>query len=179
LVRLFDQLVVLVAALLLVALGVAGCLIGFFGWDPVPLAQAGGRYLAGHRIAALVGGLCVLAGGMYLAYQILAPAKDRGIVSQTELGQVQIQYRAIENLVVRTAQEIKGVRDVEAAITATGEGVQIALSCNVLPDVSIPALCDQVQQRVAQAVRETVGVEVASVTVDVRNVLAPVKGRVE
>lgn len=176
--RVLDRMLLLLAALLLTLLGIVGVLAAL-GWDPAGAAHEIATFLVVHRLEAAILGILLLAGGAHLGYHGLARPKQRGIVRETQLGQVQIQYRAIENLVVRTAQEVKGVRDVEASIEASGEGVGIQISCNVLPEVRIPELCDEVQHRVDEAVREMVGVIVTSVTVDVRTVLGPVKSRVE
>ena len=64
-------------------------------------------------------------------------------------------------------------------LRAHGEGVGVGVSFNVLPDVKIPELSDEVQERVERAVREMAGLLVTDVAIEVRNVVGQPKARVE
>lgn len=176
--RAIDRLVILFAAVLLVATGLLGGLFAL-GWQPFDILYSVSSFLASHRLEAAILGLIMLLAGWHLVFYAVAPPKERGIVRDTSLGAVHIQFRALENLVVRTAQDVRGVRDVEASIRPNGEGVKIDVSLNVLPEFKIPELSDDVQQRVEQAVREMAGLIVTDVTINVRNVVGQAKARVE
>lgn len=175
--RMIDRITILVAAVILIALGLIVALSAL-GWQPSPLATTA-ALLHEHRIESGVGALVLLLIASHLIAQVVAQPEARSIVRDTSLGAVHIQFRALENLVTRTAQEVKGVRDVEATIRPYGEGVGIGVSFNVLPEVKIPELSDAVQERVEQAVREMAGLLVTEVSVEVRNVVGQPKARVE
>lgn len=173
-----DRAIVLFAA---AVLGLTGSLIAAasLGWDPA-LAVAGlVGFLTERRVEAALLGLILLLGGLHLLFMAAVPPREEGISRDTDLGQVRINLRAVETLVVRTAREVKGVRDVDATIRSHAEGVEIAVSLTVLPDLSIPGLSEEVQRRVDTYVRETAGVPVVGVTVEVRNVAGTSKARVE
>lgn len=170
-----DRLVRLCASIMLVVVGVA-LVLGAFGWSPMQTLTALARAVESHRLEAGIAGLLVLLAGWHLLYHALTPKQDEGgIVRDTPLGQVRIQYRALENLVTRTAQTVEGIRDVEARIVPRDGDVAIAVALNVLPTYRIPALSDQVQSLVEETVRDMAGVDVASVTVEVKNVTGPGK----
>ena len=175
--RTIDRIAIVFSAVVLTALGLIAALSAL-GWQPSPLETAA-AFLTQRRIEAGIGALLLLLVAWYLVTQSLAQPEARSIVRDTSLGSVHIQFRALENLVTRTAQEVKGVRDVEASIRAHGEGVGVGVSFNVLPDVKIPELSDEVQERVEQAVREMAGLLVTDVAIEVRNVVGQPKARVE
>lgn len=177
-VRMIDRLAILFAAVILVALGLLAGLFAL-GWQPFYFVDAVSSFLIAHRIEAALVGIVLLLCGWHLVFQSVSQPKERGIVRDTSLGSVHIQFRALENLVTRTAQDVRGVRDVEASVRPYGEGVGIEVSVNVLPEFKIPELSDEVQERVEQAVRETAGLLVTDVSVDVRNVVGQPKARVE
>lgn len=174
--RWLDRAVILLASLILLALGLVGGLL-VMGWAPLLNLAA---QLASYRLEVAVAGILLLLVGSYLLVQSLSRSEpEGGVVRDTSLGTVQIQYRALETMVVKAAQEISGAKDVEATIKATPDGVRIRVSLNVLPGVKIPELADNVQKAVEEAVREMAGVLVTDVMVDVRNVVEQPKPRVE
>lgn len=175
--RMIDRIAMLVAAVILVAVGLIAALSAL-GWQPSPLTSTA-AFLVDRRIELGVGALVLLLLAWYLVAQSVSDAEAGSIVRDTSLGAVHIQFRALENLVTRTAQEVKGVRDVESTIRPHGEGVGVSVSFNVLPEVKIPELSDSVQERVERVIREMAGLLVTDVSIEVRNVVGQPKARVE
>lgn len=164
-----DRLIIMLASVLLVITGLA-LSINAVGWDPTLAVLGAVGYLMTHRVVAGIAGLVLLLAGWHLVFYMFAPRQENSIVRETSLGNVSIQYRALENLVVRSTQDVEGIRDVEAQISPKGEGIGINISLNVLPEVRIPELSDQVQELVERNVREVAGIVVTGVSVEVRNV---------
>lgn len=169
-----DRLIILFSSIMVVIAGLAISLFAL-GWDPMNSLFSVVTFLLKHRIESGVAGLILLLAGWHLIFFSVAPTEEHGIMRETALGQVRIQYRAIENLVVRTAQQVEGVRDVEAHIASQGEGVEIRVSLNVLPEYSIPELSDAAQALIAESVQQVAGIDVATVAVEVRNVVGHAK----
>jgi len=100
------------------------------------------------------------------------------IVAESALGQVRVSLQAIENLVVKVAAQISGVRDVKARIVSVPQGVGIQIRAVVTPDINVPEVSTEMQQRVKERVFEVTGVNVSSVKVFIENISAH-KPRVE
>lgn len=175
---LLDRTIILAAGgfLVLVAVLVAASLAGWEGAGslrPVLLSLGAGALEAG------AGALLLLLAGLHLLFFGLRRERDEGIRQETEIGHVRISLKAMESLVYRTAREIRGIKDVGVRVHPSPEGVAIALSLVVHPDVVIPKVSEEVGLLVRSRVRETVGVNVGDVAIEVRNISTVAKGRVE
>jgi uncharacterized alkaline shock family protein YloU len=122
-------------------------------------------------IAVLAAGLRLLAG--------VSPERPEGaVVHETEFGQVRVSLQAIEHAVRRSVQQLLGVRSLDVNVVLGSEGVDVHLVLVATGDVTIPDLSTQVQQTVERYVRETIGVAVGSVAVEISAVTGDVR-RVE
>lgn len=150
-----------------------------FGWEGAGSLRP---VLDSLRAGALEAGLAAVAlilAGLHLIFFGLRRERDEGIRQETEIGHVRISLKAVENLVYRTAREIRGIKDVGVRVHPSPEGVAIGLSLVVHPDVVIPRVSEEVGLLVRSRVRETVGVHVGDVAVEVRNISTVARGRVE
>ncbi|HHY46462.1 MAG TPA: alkaline shock response membrane anchor protein AmaP [Firmicutes bacterium] len=95
---------------------------------------------------------------------------NRAIVRETSLGEVRISLVAIENLVRRVARQVRGVKEVDTLVEIGDDGIRASLSIMVAPDINIPEICDELQARVEQYVRDTVGVDTLKTRINVRNI---------
>lgn len=175
---LFDRAVFAAAAVILVALAALIAASAFGSRSAAGLVGAAERLAARPAEAAIAALLCLFCGLHLLAFA-LRRQEDEGIRQETEIGHVRISMRAIENLVFRTARSVRGVKDVEARVHPSPEGVAIDVSLVVHPDLQIPRLSEEVGYLVRSKVREMVGVEVGNVSIEVRNIAAEPRARVE
>lgn len=121
----------------------------------------------------------LLLAALHLMAHSLPKQPERAIVRETPLGQVRVSIRAIENAVYRSVGTVKGVRDCDVDVIPGASGVDVRVSISVAPDLIIPDLADEVQHNVERYVRDTVGIPVVSVTVEVKAVTGEGKARVE
>lgn len=103
------------------------------------------------------------------------------IDQRTEFGDIQISVETIENLCLKAASKVRGVKDLKSRIKVSQSGLEIAIRAVVDGEESIPALTTEVQKQVHDFVEETTGIPVSSVSVYIANVVqAPsFKSRVE
>ena len=175
---LVDRTVFVAVAVLLFLLA-AVIAASALGWEGAGSAAAIARQLAERPVEAVIGALLILLAGVYVLLCGLRAEADEGIRQETEIGHVRISLRAIENLVYRTARGVRGIKDVAARVHRSPEGVAIAVSLVVHPDLPIPRLSDEVGHLVRSAVRETVGIEVGDVAIEIRNITEDARARVE
>ncbi|WP_310550183.1 alkaline shock response membrane anchor protein AmaP [Paenibacillus glufosinatiresistens] len=100
---------------------------------------------------------------------------------RTEYGDIQISMETIENLSLKAAGRVKGIRDLKSRIRVSQAGLEIMIRGVVDGEHSLPLLTGEVQRQVHEFVQETTGIPVADVSVYIANLTqAPsFKSRVE
>lgn len=103
------------------------------------------------------------------------------IDQRTEFGDIQISVETIENLCLKAASRVRGVKDLKSRIKVSQSGLDISIRAVVDGEESIPTLTTEVQKQVHDFVEDTTGIPVSSVSVYIANVVqAPsFKSRVE
>lgn len=175
---LFERAVLAAAALIFIALAAIVAASALGSRSAASLIGLAQRLVSRPMEAAIVVAVCLFC-GLYLFAFALRRQEEVGIRQETEIGHVRISMRAIENLVFRTARSVRGVKDVEARVHPSPEGVAIDVSLVVHPDLQIPRLSEEVGYLVRSKVREMVGVEVGNVSIEVRNIAPEARARVE
>ncbi|MBO8142631.1 MAG: alkaline shock response membrane anchor protein AmaP [Firmicutes bacterium] len=177
---LLERLAATLAAAVAGMAGVAGRML-VRGWNGTPWlldlidAVQGPLRLQAGLVALLMVGL-----GVYVAGQAWhREAEPQRLRQSTRLGDVTISLRAVESLVYRAARQVKGISEVDARVKIDGEALSVDMSLSVVPDTSMPEVTQAVQERVEEYVRQTVGLPVARVGVDVRGVAREARTRVE
>ncbi|UNK20395.1 alkaline shock response membrane anchor protein AmaP [Paenibacillus sp. N3/727] len=111
--------------------------------------------------------------------------RDRTVTNsidqRTEFGDIQISVETIENLCLKAASRVRGVKDLKSRIKVSQSGLEIAIRAVVDGEESIPTLTTDVQKQVHDFVEDTTGIPVSNVSVYIANVVqAPsFKSRVE
>ncbi|MDO3409533.1 alkaline shock response membrane anchor protein AmaP [Saccharibacillus sp. CPCC 101409] len=100
---------------------------------------------------------------------------------RTDLGDIQISVETIENLCLKAASRVRGVKDPRTRIRMTEPGLEVQIRAVIDGEHAIPQLTEEVQRGVKSFVQEITGVPVASVSVYISGVAqAPAfKSRVE
>ncbi|WP_025690975.1 alkaline shock response membrane anchor protein AmaP [Paenibacillus zanthoxyli] len=88
---------------------------------------------------------------------------------RTEYGDIQISMETIENLSLKAAGRVKGIRDLRSRIRVSQAGLEIMIRGVVDGEHSLPLLTSEVQRQVHEYVQDTTGVPVADVSVYIAN----------
>jgi len=138
-------------------------------------ADPNGRWTVG--IASLV---FLVVSIVFIIYTFTPRYPIRALVHETDLGEVHVTLEAIENLVKKVTRQIRGIRSVKARVATTGGGLEIWLRTVMSPDVSVPAVSEEIRTTLKGYVKNVVGAEVAEVHVYVTDISSESrKGRVE
>lgn len=168
-----DRLVVLLSGLLVMAAGFASLSMGLFGWDGAAalsewMAQ---QALQARVVEAAVGAALALLGAAAIRPAFSRTGYERSIVRATGLGEIHVSLRAIQTLARRAAAQVQGIREVDVEVHPASAGdVNVRVAVTVAPDHSIPELCDEVQARIDQYLRQTAGVSCGQIRILVRGV---------
>ncbi|CAM4311142.1 alkaline shock response membrane anchor protein AmaP [Saccharibacillus endophyticus] len=135
-------------------------------------------------LSILIAALAVL---ILISLRMLYVSLRRGrahlhsVDQRTDLGEIQISVETIENLCLKAAARVKGVKEPRTRIRMTEPGLDVQIRTVVDGEYPIPALTDEIQRGVKEFVQEITGIPVASVSVYVAGVVQPqaFKSRVE
>ncbi|WP_342561977.1 alkaline shock response membrane anchor protein AmaP [Paenibacillus sp. FSL R7-0345] len=96
-------------------------------------------------------------------------ASQPSVDQRTEYGDIQISMETIENLSLKAAGKVKGIRDLKSRIRVSQAGLEIMIRAVVDGEHSLPLLTNEVQRQVHDFVQETTGIPVADVSVYIAN----------
>lgn len=103
------------------------------------------------------------------------------IDQRTDHGDISISLETIENLTLKAASKIRGVKDLKARVQIGDQGIILKIRTFVDGDHSIPTLSEEMQRTVKEYVEELTGIPVTKVSVYVANIVQSTtfKSRVE
>ncbi|MDT8901067.1 alkaline shock response membrane anchor protein AmaP [Anaeroselena agilis] len=105
---------------------------------------------------------------------LLAGLRSRGrgntIIHHNEMGDIHIALKAVENLVEKAARQVRGVRGVKVVANHSAGGLKLRIKAVISPEGNIPSVTAEIQQRVSDYIKRTVGVDLADMHIFVENI---------
>lgn len=181
--RVLDKLLLFIYSLLVLALMIVGLAAST---GAVPIIDEWISALE-HSVTAMVAlwtiGILMILFSFRLLYITLRVGSDAppSIDQRTDYGDIRISIETVENLTLKAAGRIKGVKDLKARVSVDDAGLQIQIRAVVDGDTSIPMLTEEVQIEVKRHLEEMTGIPVSFVSVYVANIVQTqtFKSRVE
>ncbi len=160
LISLFGLIIILVTFGLLGEVALLGINLGF---------------LVGNFSYTLFGFIVFVLGIILIAVFTSKKEKEKekefsSVTSFSEMGEVRISLKAVENMVLMAARSVKGIREVSTRTESTEQGLVIYLRIQPIPDIPIPGLASELQEKVKAYVQEISGYNVAEIKVLVENI---------
>jgi hypothetical protein len=122
--------------------------------------------------------LLILAGGRLFWTSLRKPRGKHVVLAESALGQIRVSLQAVENLVEKVVSKINGVREVKSRMVPVPQGIGIQVRAAVTPEVNVPEVSVEIQNRVKEQVFAVTGLSVNTVRVSIENISAQ-KPRVE
>ncbi|VBB08013.1 alkaline shock protein asp23 [Lucifera butyrica] len=135
------------------------------------------QHVYGRWEAALIGAVFFMVSIRLLLAGVRSRHAKDTIVHHTDMGDVHISINAIENLVEKAARHTRGVRGVKVAVGTVGEALKVNLKVIVSPESNVPAVSAEMQNKVNEYIKNTVGVELVDVRILVENISNEFKPR--
>jgi len=151
-------------ALALVVMAAGGWLAPLH-WLQDVLGVDNGRWAVG-----ILAGLWLVVSLRFLAFGSRRDRPEQALIHDTAMGEVRIALSAVENLVIKAAKGIRGVRDVKAKVYKSEGSIGVRLRAVVSPEVNVPETSRAIQQAVTDYTKNVVGVDVTEVKVVVQNI---------
>ncbi|TGE34232.1 alkaline shock response membrane anchor protein AmaP [Desulfosporosinus sp. Sb-LF] len=138
------------------------------GWGlPYVLLAQGLEWLKANPWESTMVAALLLALGLLL---FVRPREgtDRAIRTSSNGGDVLISMDALQEIIARSATELKGVLQIQSSLRECESGLQITVSCQLEQGVLIPQTSADLQKKVKQDVELYTGITVTEVRVLVR-----------
>ncbi|MDT9726289.1 alkaline shock response membrane anchor protein AmaP [Xylanibacillus composti] len=181
--RVLDKLLLFVFSLIVLAFTVIGLLLST---GAVPVAAEWFEEMADSvtgQATIWTLGIAIILISLRLLYITLrvGTGAPPSIDQRTDFGDIRISMETVENLTLKAASRIKGVKDLKARVSVDDAGLQIEIRAVVDGDTSIPQLTEEVQREVKGHLEEITGIPVSFVSVYVANIIQSqtFKSRVE
>jgi uncharacterized alkaline shock family protein YloU len=130
------------------------------------------------RIAVFAVALVFFALSIMFLLSGVRSSKDKKAVSKhTNIGEISISLNSIENIAINASKKTNGVRETKTLVRKSDNGVEIEIRLVVMPDMSIPVITEDVQQRVKKSIEDTAGVIVKAVRVVVDSIYSGITHR--
>lgn len=176
--RISYRLVIIFSSLVMLALSIIFFSL-IMGQDPLGITQVI-SVDEGTKGYKLIGFLLFFILFLLLAMAGLHTKQPlRTIIHETAFGEVRVAFSAVQSLALRCVKKIRGVKEAEVDVQADVDGLNFNVEIVSHPDLSIPQLIQEIRVRLADYIRETVGIPVNNSTVTVVKVVTESRARVE
>jgi len=165
----FDRIILSIYTLLLALLSLGVVLLSVrlisLEWVWTGILHINGRWEAG-----LLGMVFFLVSLRLLLAGIRTRRVKDTIVHHTDMGDVHISLEAVKNLVEKTARHTRGVRGVKVRVNHDGQGLKVVLKAVISPENNVPNVSEELQKKVHEYIKNTVGVQLVDVQIIVENI---------
>lgn len=172
----FDRIILTVYTFLLTFLSL-GVILLSLRLVPLDAVWTGISFIYDHSQVSLIGTVFFLVSIRLLFAGVRSRRGKKSIVHHNELGDVYISLDAIENLVEKTARNVRGVRNIKVFASHADTGLNLAVRAVISPESNVPSVTAEVQERVKEYIKNTVGVELANMQIYVKNISNDFKAR--
>jgi uncharacterized alkaline shock family protein YloU len=173
----FNRILLLVLGALALVAGIIALLLVVQVVHPADVSLGGVLHDFWQGIANLSGGSAVAAviisillalAGLALIVVELLPAPREApvyVVRKDSLGTVTVARKSVRQVVQYEAAQIAGVRDVRPEVRNGPDGIHIIARTSLAPDAVAPAVGEQLQMSIKEAVQRHIGLPVAEVQI--------------
>ena len=176
----FDRALLILYTICLAILSLVFALIALTGTNPFASLMALYSTTQQKIILLLVGAIFFVISIRLLVVNLgSSKQKVQCIVHQGPVGQIMISSVALENMIMKVSQQVRGIREIKPKTICNAEGLQVFIQAKVSPDISIPQISDELQCRVRDYLLENAGVTVTDIRIVVENISSEGRGRVE
>lgn len=164
-----DRFILAIYTLALIAVSL-GVILFSLRLIPLEWVLTGLDYISGRWEASLVGALFLLLSIRLLLAGTRGRREPNVITQHTDMGTVQITLTAVESLVEKGVQGIRGIRGTNVNVRHSQAGLKIKLKVAVIPDINVPATTEEIQTKINETLKNTIGIEPTDIQVVVNSI---------
>lgn len=165
-----DRMILSIYTLLLMAISIIVIILslGLFSFDIIWTIINDNIY--GRYEVALAAVVFLLVSLRFFLAGVRTRSKHDPFIHRGENGSVFITIEAVRNMVEKVARHSKGVRWVKVRVNNLHEGLLIKIRAIISPECNVLAVSAELQQKVRERVKNTVGIELTEVEVVVEDI---------
>ncbi len=141
-----------------------------FGVQAVIEATRTVVFLGGYYNLLVI--LVIFALGLRYLFFPLTRRTIHSFVKDTDAGEVRISYVAVRELASRAAKPVRGVERIHTTVDEGRNGLVVSIRVRAVTGVDLTVMCSEIQETVAQAVKQATSLKVAAVHVQVADLSA-------
>lgn len=173
----FNRILLVLLALITLAFGIISLLLLFGSIRPSAVSPGGVLYAqwrffttlhgSDATTALIVSAVLIIVALLVLIAELLLWKREpaRYIVRQDGLGRVTVARSSVHALVRHEAASVPDVMEVDPQVTGGSKGLHVYTRASVAPDADAPAVGQQLQARIQEAIQQHIGIPVADVQV--------------
>ncbi|NLU37242.1 MAG: alkaline shock response membrane anchor protein AmaP [Clostridiales bacterium] len=101
------------------------------------------------------------------------------LLMNTELGIIRVSVNTLDTLTQKAVRSFQEVRDIKSLVLTEPDGIRVQLKVSILPDVEMPELTRNIQQKVKEYIESLAGIAVKEVQVYIENLVVAKQARVD
>lgn len=177
----FDRIILVISSICLAFISIVFIIFPFHQPDILSLNQANAiLYSAkGNFWYTGVGVLLLLASIRFIVISVRRDGERRSrnayIVQRTDHGEINISSETIVGLAQSVADKFMGVRNIKTNVKIFEDQLYIDLKGEVSPEINIPEVTEELQDKVKEHVESCTGINVNEIRVVITNVTAPIR----
>ncbi|HHT65832.1 MAG: alkaline shock response membrane anchor protein AmaP [Caldicoprobacterales bacterium] len=101
------------------------------------------------------------------------------LLMNTEMGIIRVSISTLDTLTQKAVRSFQEVKDVKSVVLSDPDGIRVQLKVSILPDVVMPELSRDIQQKVKEYVESSSGIIVKEVQVYIESLSVAKQARVD
>lgn len=101
------------------------------------------------------------------------------LLMNTELGVIRVSVNTLDTLTQKAVRSFQEVKEIKSVVLPDPDGIRIQLKISILPDIAMPELSKDIQQKVKEYVESLSGISVKEVQVYIESLLVAKQARVD
>ena len=177
----FDRIILVISSICLAFISIVLILFPFEQPNILSLNQINSIFysIKGNFWYTGVGVLLLLASIRFIVISIGRDGDRRTrssyIIRRTEHGEINISSETIVGLAQSVADKFMGVRNIKTNVKIFEDQLFIDLKGEVSPEINIPEVTEELQDKVKEHVESCTGINVSEIRVVITNVVAPIR----
>jgi uncharacterized alkaline shock family protein YloU len=107
----------------------------------------------------IIGVVLILKGIIFVKHYLSNDDAEKIITFDNPDGQVVVSLSAVEEYINKIAKNMKQVKDLRPVVSKTKKGLEVKVKATIFSDANVPAVTEQLQQRIKEKVIEMLGIE--------------------
>ncbi len=176
--RVFDRILLTIYTLIVIlfSLMLLGIALNIFDYTLIGnlLSNNSGLILGGIAVILFLASIRLLFAGYSRRKKAIST-----LLTNTELGVIRISINTLDTLTQKAVRSFQEVKDIKSVVLTDPDGIRIQLKINILPDIVMPELSKNIQQKVKEYVESLSGIAVKEVQIYIENLLIAKQARVD